>query len=97
MLSREPDIFDYAIINSALVRPIIIKKMIHPFIRVNFPMIIQQLFSKIQAKTMSFSDEYFDSYFKENKRMKSETFVRILEENMSFTIPNAFSKAKGKM
>lgn len=98
MLSMKQNLIDYAIINSALVRPIsFAKKLISPSIKLTFPLIKNKLFSKLQAKILYVKNEYFDTYFKESSLMKSETLIRILEENMSFEIPNGFSKAKGNI
>ncbi|GAB2541734.1 alpha/beta fold hydrolase [Gracilibacillus alcaliphilus] len=98
MLSLNSNLVDYAIINSALVRPhSIIKKMIRPSIKLSFPLVKNKSFSKLQAKTLYISEEYFDKYYKESSQMKSDTLIRILEENMSFEIPENFSKAEGKI
>lgn len=95
MLSMKPNLITYAIINSALVRPSpFIKKMIAPSIKLTFPLIKNKKFSKIQAKTLYLQDEYFETYYKESSSMKSDTLVRILEENMSFQIPEGFHKAE---
>lgn len=98
MLSMVPNIIDYAIINSALVRPnSVVKKIIRPSIKLFFPLIKNKSFSKLQAKALYVEDEYFDTYFKESSQMRSDTLIRILEENMSFGIPENFNKAEGKI
>ena len=98
MLSLKPDLIDYAIINSALVRPSTFSlKLIRPSIKLTFPLIKYKLFSKLQAKTLYIGKDYFDTYYKESTTMKSDTLIRILEENMSFVIPADFHKANGKI
>lgn len=98
MLSLNSNLIDYAIINSALVRPnSIIRKMIRPMIKLSFPLVKNKFFSKLQAKTLYIGQEYFDTYFKESSQMKSDTLIRILKENMSFEIPEAFMKSKSKI
>ncbi len=98
MLSMKPDLIDFAIINSALVRPILYaKKLIQPSIRLSFPLIKNSWFSKLQAKTLYVSEDYFEKYYEESCQMKSDTLVRVLEENMSFEIPKNFRKANGKI
>ncbi|MFA9556661.1 alpha/beta fold hydrolase, partial [Evansella sp. AB-rgal1] len=53
MLCMKPNLIDYAIINSALVRPNrIAEKMIKPTIKLTFPLIKNKSFSKLQAKTL---------------------------------------------
>ncbi|PEA54270.1 alpha/beta hydrolase [Bacillus pseudomycoides] len=98
MLSMKPDLIDFAIINSALVRSIsYFKKLVQPSIRLSFPLIKNRLFSKLQAKTLYVSEDYFEKYYEESCQMKPDTLVRVLEENMSFEIPKDFRKANGKI
>jgi len=98
MLSMKPDLIDFAIINSALVRPIsYAKKLIQPSIRLTFPLIKNRCFSKLQAKTLYVSEDYFEKYYEESCQMKPDTLVRVLEENMSFEIPKNFRKANAKI
>lgn len=95
MLSLEPTLVDYSIINSALVVPMRGEKYIKPIIKSFFPLIKNRNFSKLQAKTLYIGDEYFEQYYNESKDMRAETLIRILKENMTFTLPKNFSKAKG--
>ncbi|ALC91776.1 hydrolase [Bacillus sp. FJAT-18017] len=98
MLSLNPNLVDYAVINSALVRPnSFFKKMIRPSIKLTFPLIKNKSFSKLQAKTLYIDEKYFETYYKESSQMKPDTLIRILEENMSFEIPNDLNKATGKI
>lgn len=98
MLSINPDLIDYAFINSALVRSnLFLRKMIKPSIKLTFPLVKNKYFSKLQAKTLYINEEYFATYYEESKQMKLDTLIRILEENMSFVIPNGFKKAEGKI
>lgn len=98
ILSEEADLIDYAIINSALVKPSKLGKlMIRPLIRLTFPLIKNPTFSKLQAKTLYIGEEDFERYYQESSQMEQDTLVRILEENMSFNIPDGFEKAEGKI
>ncbi|MFD2115319.1 alpha/beta fold hydrolase [Paenibacillus yanchengensis] len=98
MLSINSNLIDYAIINSALVRPnLLLKILIRPFIKLFFPLVKNKTFSKLQAKTLYIDEQKFDTYYKESLQMKSDTLIRILEENMSFEIPSSFKKAESKI
>ena len=99
LLSLHPNLVDYAIINSALVRPLnpLFRKMIPISIKMSFPLVKLKSFAKLQAKTLYIDEEYFDTYYKESSEMKSDTLIRILEENMSFKIPDKFNKAEAKI
>lgn len=98
MLSVKPDVIDFAIINSALVRPWPhAKSWIGPTIRLAHPLIQFRWFSRLQANTLYINDDRFETYYQESRRMSAETLVRVLHENMSFTIPEGFAQAAGKL
>ncbi|WP_225230600.1 alpha/beta fold hydrolase [Cytobacillus stercorigallinarum] len=98
ILSMKPYLIDFAIINSALVRPYPhIEKWIIPTIKWSFPLIKNKYFSRIQAKTLYVNEAYFEKYYEESARMEMETFIRVLQENMSFRIPKAFKQAETKI
>lgn len=98
MLSMKPDLIDYAIINSAAVRPSSIGNMLmSPLITLSFPLVQNKHFSKLQARTLYIGEEHFETYYNESRQMERQTLIRILKENMSFDIPNTFSKANGKI
>ena len=98
LLSIKPDLIDTAIINSAAVRPLShAKKLIKPTLRLTFPLIKMRWFSRLQAKSLYIGKDYFERYYEESCQIKSDTLVRVLEENMSFKIPEDFRKATGKI
>lgn len=98
MVSLRPELIDFAIINSALVRPMsYAKKWIRPAVRLTFPLIKQRWFSRLQAKTLYLGDEYFERYYAESCRIQPVALIAVLEENMTFTIPSGFSEATGKI
>ena len=98
MLSYRSNLIDYAILNSALVKPSKLgEKVISPLIWLTFPLIKNRTFSKFQAKTLFIGEEYFERYYNESCHMKRNTLVRILKENMSFQIPTKFKETKGKI
>lgn len=98
MLGLRPELIDYAIINSALVRPIpSASRLIGPTVRLSFPLIKLRWFAKLQAKTLYLGEEYLERYYEESRQMELKTLIRVLEENMSFRIPAGFSEAAGKI
>lgn len=98
ILCKKPNLIDYAMINSALVKPMRWgRKIIAPFIRLSYPLTKNRHFSKLQAKTLFIGDEYFERYFQESSQMECETLIRILNENMSFSIPDHFNQAKANI
>jgi len=95
MISIKPQLIDSAIINSALVTPSpVTEKWIRPLIKLSFPLIKNKSFAKLQAKTLYVDQEYFKQYYQDSSKMKLDTLIKILQENMTFAIPHDFSKAQ---
>ncbi len=98
ILSMNPDIADYSIINSALVRPMpMANKIIKSMTRLTYRLTKNRTFSKLQAKQLYIGDQIFETYYKEVCNMELNTLIKILEENMSFSIPTGFSISKSKI
>lgn len=98
MVSKKPHLIDYAIINSALVRPIPFSSyFISSSVKLTFPLIKNKLFSKVQAKTLYIGKDYFEKYYEESSNMRRDTLISVLKENMAFELPGNFSQAKGKI
>ena len=98
MLSQSPNLIDYAMINSALVRKVPFgKELVKPSVKLTYPLIKYRFFSKLQAKQLYIDQDLFEKYFKESNLMSSETLTRVLEENMSFLIPDSFADIKAKL
>ncbi|HLR73880.1 MAG TPA: alpha/beta hydrolase [Virgibacillus sp.] len=98
ILSMKPTLIDYAMINSALVRPFPYAKIfIKPSILLSFPLLRYRWFAKLQAKTLYVNEDNFETYYEESSQITSDTLIRVLEENMTFKIPKNFNKAKGKI
>ncbi|MGE8002349.1 alpha/beta fold hydrolase [Lysinibacillus sp. NPDC093216] len=95
MVNLKPQLIDSAIINSALVTPSpVAKKWIRPLIKLTFPLIKNKSFAKLQAKTLYVDQDYFEQYYEDSSKIKLDTLIKILQENMSFAIPHDFSKAQ---
>lgn len=95
MVSLKPQLINFAIITSALVTPSPVTEIcIRPLIKLTFPLIKNKSFAKLQAKTLYVDQEYFEQYYEDSSKMKVDTLIKILKENMSFAIPHDFSKAK---
>lgn len=97
MLSMKPNLIQYAMINSALVKPIPFASKFIKSIALTYPLIKSRTFSKIQAKSMYIDKEYFDHYYYDSCQISKNTVIRILEENMSFTIPKNFENANSNI
>ncbi|WP_420488656.1 alpha/beta fold hydrolase [Paenibacillus arenosi] len=97
ILSKRPDLIQYAMINSALVKPISYAKIFTKSLGIVHPLTRNKTFSRIQAKSMYIDEPLYETYYDENSRMTKDTLARILSENMSFTIPKSFEQANGNI
>lgn len=98
MLSLQPTLIDKAMINSALTRPITLpKSILGSTVKLTYPLIKYKTFAKIQAKTLFIPPHLFNRYYEESCAVTRDSLIRIMQENMNFKIPEAFSKVKSKM
>ncbi|MBP3951762.1 alpha/beta fold hydrolase [Bacillus suaedae] len=97
MLSQKPTLIDFAMINSALVKPVPFAKALTKSMLFAFPLVRIRAFSNIQAKSMYLDGEFQDIYYEESCQLKKDAFTRVMYENMSFMIPDSFKNATGKI
>lgn len=98
MLSKGIARIDYAIIISALVTPSkLIKWMIKPSVLMSSPLMKSRLFARIQARALFIGETMFDAYFQETKLMEAASLIRILEENMSYTLPEGYHQSRANI
>ncbi|MCE5173382.1 alpha/beta hydrolase [Paenibacillus profundus] len=98
ILSVKEDIIDQAIIVSGLVRPLkYFQAILKPLIRISMPLTKSKSFAKLQAKVLYVGEEQFDLYFQDTIQMSVEDLLRVLEENMSYRIPDGFKRSKANI
>lgn len=97
MLSQHPTLINYAIVNSALVKPIPFSNTLIKSLYFSYPLVKLRAFSKVQAKSMYIDSSYYDIYYQDSCKISSASFVRIMQENMSFRLPNAFKDCQSKI
>lgn len=98
ILGTQPRMIDYAIINSALVRPVpLARHLIGPMVRMTHRLAKHRGFSRLQAKQLYIGEDLFEAYYQETCRMKAATLVDILQENMTFQIPEQLHRSTAKI
>ncbi|WP_269083137.1 alpha/beta fold hydrolase [Ornithinibacillus californiensis] len=98
ILSMQTELIDFAIINSALTKPMNLgAKLLTPLFKLSFPLVKMRSFAKLQAKVLYINDQQFDMYYKETTETTLETFMKVMKENMSFAIPSRYNAAKTKI
>ena len=98
ILSREADITEYALIESALVCPIeTLVKLTVPMFGLFFGFIKKRWFAKLQAKSMKLPDGMFRSYYTDTARMTKESLIQMTKSNGTYTMPAALCNTKAKV
>lgn len=92
-LSKRPNMFLSAMLNSALVRPVPFARALTKVMLPTLPLTKNRTFSDIQAKSMYIEKEYLDRYYQSNKNISSRLFADTMVENMTYTIPPSFSES----
>jgi len=97
ILSREPEITDFAVVESALVYPI---KMITafkvPMFNLFYGLIKMKWYARLQAKTLNVPSELFDSYYKDSSRMSKKSLINMTISNGNYTMPQKLINSKAK-
>ncbi|MBO0992582.1 alpha/beta fold hydrolase [Bacillus sp. SD088] len=95
MLHQEPELIDYAVINSALVRPnSLLRGFIRPMVKFTAFLVKNRAFAQLQSKELYIDEENFETYFQESKEMKTEMLIQVLQENMNYAIPQNYPQAR---
>ncbi|MNI33008.1 AB hydrolase superfamily protein YdjP [compost metagenome] len=98
VLSLDSDLIDYAIINSALCRPIpYARKIIGPAIKLTHGLTRNRYFAKLQAKQLYIGEAMFETYYADTCKMNTSVLIDVLQENMSFQVDNNFSNTNSKV
>jgi pimeloyl-ACP methyl ester carboxylesterase len=98
ILSNVSNSVNYAVINSALTRPVpFVSNWINPSVKLTYGLTKLRWFSKLQAKQLYISTEDFETYYNESRLMKSTTLIRILEESLTFSLPPDITHSKAKI
>ncbi len=98
MLAKEPTMIDYAMINSATVKPMpLIKKMVKPTALLSYPLIKNKKFSKLQARSLFIPEDKYEQYYKESLNISKTILLSMLEENMSYELPECFKSNQSKL
>jgi len=96
ILSIKKDICDYAIVESALVKPMkITKALIKPSIKMSYWMISKKWFAKMQFKSLKIRKELFEDYYNDSKKIAKDDMINFLKENLDYHL-NDLKEYQGK-
>lgn len=98
VLSREPDIADIAIINSALVLPLPwLYLMVRPILPLTYPLLKKDWFIQLQAEKMGLPNDVLDHYAADSKQLQKKTLLTMFQENLHYKLPETFQQAKARI
>ena len=98
MLSQRKDICRYALLESALVKPMkLTAALIGPTFGASFGLIKQKWFSKLQAEYLGIPRELFDDYYRDTCKIGKADMIAFLKANSLYTIKPSLSETTAKV
>ena len=87
MLSRQGDICEHVLIESAAVIPSkVTHTIIRPLIACSYGLIKMKWFARLQFKSLKMKDELFDDYYRDTCAVSKEDMIAFLRANTSYTL-----------
>ena len=98
MLSQRPDICRYALIESALVKPMkLTHALIEPTFGMSYGLIKQKWFAKVQADYLGIPKALFDDYYRDTCAISKADMIAFLKANSIYTIKPSLSETTAKV
>ena len=98
MLSQRPDICQYAMLESALVKPMkLTAALIDPAFGMSYGLIKQKWFAKLQAGYLGIPEDLFDDYFRDTCKIGKADMIAFLKANSRYTIKPSLSETKARV
>ena len=98
MLSQRSDICQYALIESALVKPMkLTSALIGPVFGMSYGMIKQKWFAKLQADYLGIPKMLFDDYYRDTCKISKADMIAFLKANSLYVIKPSLSETKAKV
>ena len=98
MLSQRPDICRYALIESALVKPMkLTHALIDPIFGMSYGLIKQKWFAKLQAGYLGIPKALFDDYYRDTCKISKADMIAFLRANSIYTIKPSLSATTARV
>ena len=98
MLSQRKDICRYALIESALVKPMkLTSALIGPAFGMSYGLIKQKWFAKLQAEYLGISQTLFDDYFRDTCEISKADMIAFLKANSLYTVKPSLCETTAKV
>ena len=98
MLSQRPDICRFALIESALVKPMkVTSALIGPAFGMSYGLIKQKWFARVQADYLGIPKHLFDDYFRDTCKISKRDMIAFLKANSLYTLKGCLSETEAKV
>ena len=98
MLTQRPDICRFALIESALVKPMkLTHVLIGPTFGISYGLIKQRWFAKMQAAYLGIPRKLFDDYYRDTCKITKEDMIAFLKANCAYSIKPALRDTQAKV
>ena len=98
MLSQRKDICQYALLESALVKPMkLTSALLGPTFDMSYGLIKQKWFAKLQADYLGIPKVLFDDYYRDTCKISKADMIAFLKANSLYTIKPSLSKTTAKV
>ena len=98
MLSQRPDICQYALIESALVKPSkLTHALIGPTFGMSYGLIKQRWFAQMQVAYLGIPKELFEDYFRDTCAITKTDMVAFLQANCAYKIKTSLGESTAKV
>ena len=98
ILSQRKDICQYALIESALVKPMeLTAALLGPTFGMSYGLIKQKWFAKLQAEYLGISMAMFDDYYRDTCKISKADMIAFLKANSLYTVKPSLSETKAKV
>ncbi len=98
MLTRRPDICRFALIESALVKPMkLTHALVGPTFGMSYGLIKQKWFAKLQAAYLGIPKEFFEDYYRDTCKITKENMIAFLQSNSAYSLKPALADTQAKV
>ena len=85
-MAQRADLCDTALIESALIRPMVFTHhLIRPACTVSYPLIQKRWFAQLQFRALHLPSELFDAYYQDSCRISKSSLAALLAANTGFS------------
>ncbi len=98
MLSQRPEICQYALVESALVKPMkLTHALVGPTFGMSYGLIKQKWFAKLQAAYLGIPQKLFDDYYRDTCKITKEDMIAFLQSNSAYSIKPTLADTRAKV